>query len=250
MARYASADAMKNLLQLQSATELNLVLQTEQWLAVADEIRQGRCNIRVLNLTMIEGTTSEDTDAVQKIANAIRFDSKLERLTLKMENGFTDEAGVALAEALTVNITLRRVDLLDNVVLHHLLPDKATLGAQSYEAFSAMLRVRTSLVLKVPASEAAGADETLKNYVNQMIIEQRLNEVGRGRLLSSRQTTKEEWVNALHELNSYNADDSPAFEVSCLYSLLRSNPSAVQSILCSVPHLWPLRCGAYGLSIE
>jgi hypothetical protein len=237
MARHASCDATKNLLQLQSATELTLVLYIEQWLAVADEIRQGRCNIRVLHLTMIEGTISDASDAVQKIANAIRFDSKLERLTLKMENGFTDEAGVALAEALTVNTTLRQVRLLDNVVLQYLQPDKATLGAQSYEAFSAMLRVNTSLVLKVLLSEAAGADATLRNHVNQMIIEQRLNQVGRGRLVSSRQVTKQEWVDALHELNSCNADDPPAFEVSCLYSLLRSNPSAVQSILCSVPHL-------------
>jgi hypothetical protein len=101
MAKYASCDAMKNLLQLQSATELNLVLETEQWLAVADEIRQGRCNIRVLHLSLLEGTVSDATEAVQKIANAIRFDRNLERLTLKMQNGFTDAAGVALAEALS-----------------------------------------------------------------------------------------------------------------------------------------------------
>jgi hypothetical protein len=56
--------------------------------------------------------------------------------------------------------------------------------------------------------------------------------------LASRQTTKEEWVDALRKLNFtqfddspllgvYNLNDSPAFRVSCLYSLLRLNPSVV-----------------------
>jgi hypothetical protein len=52
MTKYASAEAMTNLLQLQSATELSLVLELEAWLAVADEIRQSRCNVRTLTLSM------------------------------------------------------------------------------------------------------------------------------------------------------------------------------------------------------
>jgi hypothetical protein len=62
---------------------------------------------------------------------------------------------------------------------------------------------------------------------NQMLIEQRLNEVGRGRLLASSQTTKEEWVDALHELNYDDVDDEQpeALRVSCMYSLLHLNPS-------------------------
>ncbi len=89
-----------------------------------------------------------------------------------------------------------------------------------------MLRVNTSLPLKLPPLESAVADERLIDSRNQMLIEQRLNKVGRGRLLASRQTTREQYVDALHELKSYNADDSPAFQVSCLYSLLRLKPSA------------------------
>jgi hypothetical protein len=58
-----------------------------------------------------------------------------------------------------------------------------------------------------------------------MLLEQALNEVGRGRLLASRQTPREEWVNAMNALNSSNVDDTPDFRVSCLYSLLRLNPS-------------------------
>jgi hypothetical protein len=48
----ASADAMKNLLQLQSTTALCLVLEKENWLAVTDEIRRGRCNVQTLTLTL------------------------------------------------------------------------------------------------------------------------------------------------------------------------------------------------------
>jgi hypothetical protein len=228
MTRYASADAMKNLLQLQSTTELLLVLTMEQWLAVADEIRCGRCNIRFLHLAMLQGAQSEATEAVKALASAIRLDRNLERIVLQMENGFTNEAGVALAEALAVNKTLCRFQLSTVPVLDiSNVQNTAALGTQAYEAFSAMLRVNTSLRLKLPPFEKAGADERLRESRKQMHIEKRLNKAGRGRLLASTQTTGEEWVDALLELSSKVIDDPPAFQISCLYSLLRLNPSVV-----------------------
>jgi hypothetical protein len=229
MAECASADAMKNLLQLQSATELHLLLKTDQWLAVADEIRRGRCNVRILTLTLFvhRGTTSDATESVKALASAIRLDQNLRHLTLDVEGGFTDGAGVALAEALTVNTTLWKIILSDDSFLcgvHY----KATLGAQAYEAFSTMLRVNTNLALKLPLFEYRGADERLRRSREQMRIEQRLNQVGRGRLLSSTQTTREEYVDALHELNSNAAYcDLTWFQLGCVYSLLRLNPSVV-----------------------
>jgi hypothetical protein len=220
LTKCASADAMANLLQLQlatsSATELRLVLEKEHLLAVADEIRGGRCNVQRLTLLMMQVTIPETTEAVKAVASAIRFDQKLEFLYLGM--GVSDEAGVALAEALTVNKTLRTIDL------RHC---EATLGAQVYEAFSAMLRINTSLVLKLHPDDPAGADERLRDSREQIRIEQRLNQVGRGRLLASRQTTTAEYVDALNELNSDDDDDLFAFQVGCLYSLLRLNPSIV-----------------------
>jgi hypothetical protein len=174
--KYASADAMKNLLQLPSATDLHLLVleKQEHLLAVADESRRGRCYVHRLTLVMIQGTmvVSEDTQAVKAVASAIRLDQKLERLHLRMY--FSDEAGVALAEALLINKTLRNINLRNC---------KATLGAQAYEAFSAMLRVNTSIVMKLPRDELAGADERLCESLKQMRTEQRLNHVGRGRLL-------------------------------------------------------------------
>jgi hypothetical protein len=132
-----------------------------------------------------------------------------------MENGFTDKAGIFLAEALTVNTTLRDLDFYtteENNI--------DSLGVQAYEAFSAMLRVNITVVLKLPRFKIAGADERLCESRDQLRIEQRLNNGGRGSLLASSQTTREQWVDALCELNSENVDDSPAFQGSCLYSLL------------------------------
>jgi hypothetical protein len=195
---------------------LHLILENEYWSAVADEIRRGRCNVQTLTLAMTKGTVFEDAEAVKAVASAIRLDQKLTHLTLRMGDGFTDEAGVALAEALMVNTTLRKIDLSHRT---------ATLGVPAYEAFSAMLRINTSLVLEIPPDIPAGADERLRESRKQMRIEQRLNQVGRGRLLASRQTTREEYIDALNELNPDNYDD--AFQVSCLYSLLRLNPSII-----------------------
>jgi hypothetical protein len=226
----ASAGAIKTLLHMpKDTTYLDLSVETEHWLAVADGIRQGRCNIKHLNLAMYPSSSSSTTEAVKAIASAIQVDRNLESLDLQMENGFTDEAGVALAEALTVNKTLRKITLSDEHVPGVQVQDEDALSAPAYEAFCTMLRVNTSLVLELPPFKTTGADERLVDSRNRMRIEQGLNHVGRGRLLASRQTTRKEWMDALNELNSSNVDESPEFNVSCLYSLLRLNPETCMS---------------------
>jgi hypothetical protein len=84
MTNCASADAMKNLLQLQSAIDLHLVLEKEYRVAVSDEIRRGRCNVQRLTLDMTQGPISEATEAVKAVASAIRLDTNLEHLTLRV----------------------------------------------------------------------------------------------------------------------------------------------------------------------
>jgi hypothetical protein len=230
MTERASSDALRSLLHSPRLVVLTLVMNTEHWLAVADEIRQGRNKMRALILaSMFEGKRSETTEAVQAIASAIRQDRILEilqlQLELPMDHGITDEAGVALAEALTVNKTLSLLDIVRTSTTD--VHNRATLGARAYEAFSAMLRVNTSLTLTLPPVEdTAGGDPRVLESHDQLRIEQRLNTVGRGRLLSSSQTATAAWVDALHELNAANTGDTCAFQVSCLYSLLRLNPAA------------------------
>jgi hypothetical protein len=150
----------------------------------------------------------------------------LESLTLQIEDSFTDEAGVALAEALTINKTLRRLILVDNLFsIRDSVLTKDSLGAQAYEAFGAMLRVNTNINVYLPTFNFDVDDQKLVDSRNRMLIEVRLNKFGRGRLLVSSQTPREEWVNALQELNART--DNDLFKVSCLYSLLRLNPSVV-----------------------
>jgi Ran GTPase-activating protein (RanGAP) involved in mRNA processing and transport len=222
---YASAGATRTLLQLLKDVYLTLVLtDKEHWLAVADGIRQGQCTIKSLKLALLQSSSFEATEAVKAIAGAIHLDHNLERLNLQIMNcDCTNEAGVALAEALTVNKTLRKITLY--------LSRRQVQGADAlYDAFSAMLRVNTSLALDLFPFDDAVGDERLFDSRNQMRFEQRLHEVGRGRLLSSSQTTREEWFDALDELNSYdNVDESPEFNVSCLYGLLRLNPATCMS---------------------
>jgi hypothetical protein len=218
----ASADAIRSLLQLPMDRFVSLALTPDQWLVVADEIRLGHCLIKELTLCMLQGASSKTSEAVEAVASAIREDRHLEFLELGVEDGFTDEAGVALAEALTTNKTLLKLLLNDNLFASASVHTKAYMGTQAYEAFGAMLRVNTSIELDLSALDADVVDQRLVDSRNQILIEQRLNEVGRGRLLASSQTPREEWVDALQELNARN--DNDLFKVGCLYSLLQLNP--------------------------
>jgi hypothetical protein len=219
----ASADAMKTLVQLPKNTYLILIVNTEHWSAVADGIREGQCNIKNLYLySLLRSSSSEDTEAVKALASAIRLDCNLKRLKLDVKNFLTDEAAVALAEALTVNKTLRKITLSVANASGGQVIDADVLSALAYDAFSTMLQVNTSLVLELPQFRDRAGNKKLVISHNRMLIEQRLNKVGRGRLLASSQTPREAWVDALNELNS--SDESPEFKVSCLYSLLRLHP--------------------------
>jgi hypothetical protein len=57
----------------------------------------------------------EATEAVNPVASAIRWGRHLGSLELQIEDGFTDEAGVALVEVLTINKTLHRLLLDDSL---------------------------------------------------------------------------------------------------------------------------------------
>jgi hypothetical protein len=82
----------------------------------------------------------------------------------------------SLAEALTVNRTQRKMDVNANPVMDRREEDiKATLAARSYEAFGAMLRVNTNITLDLPTfDDAAGANERDTSHYNQMCIKLQL----------------------------------------------------------------------------
>jgi hypothetical protein len=228
--KFASAGTLQNLLllQLQHGTQLSLVVIRDYWMVATDAIRQGNCNVQSLCLYLWEEGPDEANEAVQAVASAIRLDRNLKSLCLTMGDHFTDEAGVALAKALAVNTTLLLVLLIFKRVDASALPNTAAFGVPVYEALSAMLRVNTSLELQVRLSEIDGASERVRESRDQMRIEQLVNLVGRGKLVAWSQTTREQWADALQELTSRNVDESPAFQVSCVYSVLRSNPTVVR----------------------
>jgi hypothetical protein len=89
-----------------------------------------------------------------------------------MEDGFTDKVGVALVEAMMINKTLRRL-LLDARLFasDNIVGTKAILGAQTYEAFGAMLRVNTSIKLCLPAFDAGvGNGRDIENFKQMRIM--------------------------------------------------------------------------------
>jgi hypothetical protein len=101
---------------------------------------RGCCNARASSLCeRLNWPSAEATEAVE-VASAIWLIGNLTHLVLhKCKNGFTDEAGVTLAEALTVNKSLRMLRLFFLACTM-----KQILGVSSYEALAAMLRVNTS----------------------------------------------------------------------------------------------------------
>jgi hypothetical protein len=77
MNRCAIIGAMRVLLQLTKDT--HLTLETDHWLAVADEIRQGRCNIKHLPLPkQIQGSSFKAIEAVEAIGSGVRLNCNLE----------------------------------------------------------------------------------------------------------------------------------------------------------------------------
>jgi hypothetical protein len=73
----ASSDAVRNRMYSPTATKFHLLLNTEHWLAVADEIRLGHCNLKNLTLDLFRCTHSGEVIAAAKaIANSIRPGSK------------------------------------------------------------------------------------------------------------------------------------------------------------------------------
>jgi hypothetical protein len=236
MTKCASADAIRNLLRSSTLTNLHLIQEPEDWFVVADEIRHGHCHIKNLMLSTVASSSSEATDVTLAMANAIALQrhGSLESLTLQIGNGFTVKAAVALAHALTVNQTLRKVNLTDKVRPYFdNVGTKDYLCAQAYEAFSKMLQVNTRVSLYVPAPNCRAAasacckveTKLAREHYRQLCIEQRLNTVGRGSLLASSPTTREAWVNALHDLNIRDNDEHPSFHLGSLYTLLQLNPA-------------------------
>jgi hypothetical protein len=210
----------------------------DSWLVIADEIRNGF--FRPETLVLVRTTASsafETTEAIQVMIGAIECNSSLRKLSLYSTTGFSDEMGVTLAKALTVNTTMAQICLRNtckasNSAYHSSQPPN-TLGAEAYKAFIAMLKINMNIRLKLPNLES-DADSETRVQQSLMRIERNLNEAYCGSLVASNQTTREEWVNALQRLNDSCEKNeincgTGSFHLSCVYSMLQLNPGLCQA---------------------
>jgi hypothetical protein len=220
---YVTPQAVRELLVRAPALQY-LDLKTTEWAAVAEIIGQESCHIQTLKLSTLR---CPGAGAIS-LARAVEQNRHLLSLTLRVRTGFPDAVGVALAQALQVNTSLKELVLVDQWDFGFRTTDHLNISA--HEAFRKMLRMNTSVVLKVPPRCSPDSIDMVRPYYDRMLIEMRLNAAGRGKLmLPGSQASKAKWVNTLHELivqDDGKSDDD--LQVDCLYTLLKLNPSICQ----------------------
>jgi hypothetical protein len=208
-----------------------LDLKTTEWEAVAEQIGQDSCRpIKTLQLSTLRCPGS----GALSLARAVGQNRHLQSLTLRVGTGFTDAVGVALAQALQVNTTLRELVLMDQWDYGFRTTDHMNVSA--YQAMRKMLRVNTNVVLKLPDLDSGWGSsilvDTVRPYYDQVRIEMRLNAAGRGGLmLVGSQASRAAWINTLYELIAQDDEvdnDIYGLKVDCLYTLLKLNPSLCQ----------------------
>jgi hypothetical protein len=206
-----------------------LDLKTTEWEAIAEQLGKDSC--RIIKTLKLSTLRCPGSSAVA-LARAVGQNHHLESLTLQLGTGFTDAIGVALAQALQVNTTLQELVLIEQWDNGFRGTDLMDIAA--YQALRKMLRVNTSVVLKLPVRikvyEWGGTPpDSVRPYYDRMRIEMRLNAAGRGGLmLADSQVSRAAWVNTLHELLTLDDDvhrDIDDLRVDCVYTLLKLNPS-------------------------
>jgi hypothetical protein len=194
---YVTPQAVRELLVRAPVLQC-LDLKTTEWEAVAEQIGQDSCHIETLKLSTLRCPGS----GAGSLARVVGQNRHLLSLTLRVGTGFTDALGIALAQALQVNTSLKELVLVGEWDYGFRTTDHMNIPA--YQALRKMLRVNTSVVLKVPALDSRWNPDLVdivRPYHDRMLIEMRLNAAGRGKLMLGSQASKVKWVNTLHELS-------------------------------------------------
>jgi hypothetical protein len=217
-------DSLRALLASSAFQSLHMLATMDEWMVVSHCLQaQTAC---LTELVLSSHFTKADTDtAISSLAKALGRDPHLLRLRLEMCNGYTDTAGVALAEAMQMNTALQHVDLDENGGCGEASGDtRNSMGVTAYKALTAMAVVRSDLRLGVPVVDEH-ASVTDKEQHAKLRIELRLNAVGRRQLLVTSPTTREAWVNALLQLNADRCPEDRDIKVDCLFTFLLLNPT-------------------------
>lgn len=137
------------------------------------------------------------------ISKALKANKTLATLNLPRSN-FNDEGVLLLAEGLTVNTTLKKIEV----------GVSKKLSEEGMQALTDMLEKNYELERLVVSS----ADRSVKDKVEYFM---RLNEVGRGSLLRDGKATRETWVEMLSSVSN---------DLDCLFYLTTKNPTLVQLV--------------------
>lgn len=141
-------------------------------------------------------------ESCEAISQALKKNSRLTTLNLPRSN-LGDEGIAHLAEGLTVNKTLKKVEM----------GVSKTLGDTGMHALMEMLEHNYGLERLVVSS----ADQSIKEKTEYYM---RLNEVGRGDLLTSgKSASREQWVEMLISVKE---------DLDCLFYFLNANPTLCQ----------------------
>ena len=157
----------------------------------------------VIEMIVLPGLDdNEFNDECSKVvAETVKLNSSLTSLYMPCSK-FTDVGLVQLAESLSVNTTLKKVEIsVSNKI-----------GQQGIAALTEMLDKNYEL-------ERLVVDSSEKSIKSKIEYYMRLNAVGRGPLINSGQANRVEWVNMLVSVRD---------DLDCLFYFISTNPTLCQ----------------------
>lgn len=146
-------------------------------------------------------STDLSVEACSAISQALRTNTSLHTFNLPRSN-LSDEGIAQLAQGLTVNRTLKKIEV----------GVSKEVGLDGLNALTAMLENNYELERVVVSS----ADQSIKQKAEYYM---RLNEYGRGKILRDGNATREAWVDIL---------TACVEDLDCLFYFLKTNPSICQ----------------------
>jgi hypothetical protein len=140
-------------------------------------------------------------ESCKAISQALQLNKTLVTLNLP-RSILTDEGLTHIAEGLTMNTTLKKIEV----------GVSKSIGEKGTDALEEMLEKNYELQRLVVSSAEKGVKEKVEFYM-------RLNEVGRGSLLRDGKATREQWVEMLSTVTN---------DLDCLFYFISMNPALCQ----------------------
>ena len=210
LAEIADALAEERTMNLRSLDLFGNNIENEHIVRMAQGLAH---NTSLETLVLPCPATDLSLEACKAISHALQTNTTLVTFNLPRSN-LSDQGIVQLAQGLTINKTLRKIEV----------GVSKTVGNEGIEALTDMLERNYQLERVVVSS----ADQSIKQKTEYYM---RLNEVGRGKILQNGNATREQWVEILIAC----ADD-----LDCLLYFVKTNPAICQ--FANATHQAPFIC--------